>query len=244
MKKLNIISILAIVCAMLLIIMAGLYFFSKKDFKNQPTGNEVQKIKDLNKDVVGNSNKIKTKEVRKIDNRDHIRGKLDAKVQLIVYSDFECPFCSKYTDILKKVEETFGDKVVISFRHYPLRSHADAVPAAIASECAGEQGKFWEMHDRLFQDAKKNALGTIKYKEDAKDLGLDQVKFNKCLDMEKYKDVITASQIEAKEFGVNGTPASFVNGEPAPGAVPFEDFTDSAGKNREGLKSIIERHLK
>ncbi|MBU4217102.1 DsbA family protein [Candidatus Parcubacteria bacterium] len=248
MKKLNIINILAIACIILVIIVGGLYFFNSRNSKKPAdvhiVNDEAQKNKDSNKDAIDKANKMSVKTVRPIDENDHRKGELEAPVQVIVYSDFECPFCLKFVNSLKQVEETFGNKVVIAFRHYPLLSHTDAIPAAVAAECAGEQGKFWEMHDQLFQDSQDNALSITNYKQNAKELGLDQVKFNECLDTEKYKKAITLSQLEAKEFGVNGTPASFINGEPVPGAIPFEDFTDSSGESRKGLRSLIEEKLK
>jgi protein-disulfide isomerase len=247
MKKINIISLVAIVCVVLLALVFGLYLYGSKEVQktaDQPiVKDEAQLNKELNKDVVNEANKMMVKKVRPTDATDHYKGKLEAPVHLIVYSDFECPFCSKFADTVKEVEKAFGTKIVIAFRHYPLMSHTDAIPAAIASECAGEQGKFWEMHDLLFANAKNNELNLTKYKENAKELGLDQTKFNQCLDTEKYKDKVIAAQLEAKEFGVNGTPASFINNEPLPGAVPFEDFTDSSGESRKGMKSIIGKYL-
>lgn len=248
MKKLNIINILAIVCIVLVVIVGGIYFFNrgnlKKSVDTQAVDDEAQKNIESNKGNIEKAIGMSVKAVRPIDKNDHVRGNENAPVQLIVYSDFECPFCFKFADILKKVEESFGNQVVIAFRHYPLLSHTSAIPAAIASECASEQGKFWEMHDKLFQDAKDNALSIDEYRKNAQEIGLDQAKFNQCLDTEKYKDVIQASQLEAKEFGVNGTPASFINGESVPGAVPFEDFVDSSGESRSGMRSLIDSFLR
>lgn len=248
MKKLNIINILAIACVVLVVIVGGLFFYNSKSFKKttdlQIANDEAQKNKESNKDAIDNAAKMSLKKVRPVDKNDHYKGELEAPIQLIVYSDFECPFCMKFVNTLKQVEETFGNKVVIAFRHYPLLSHTDAIPAAIAAECASEQGKFWEMHDKLFQDSKDGNLSNNAYKENAKDLKLDEVEFNKCLDTEKYKKMINDSQLEAREFGVNGTPASFINGEPVPGAIPFEDFIDSSDESRKGMKSLIEEKLK
>ena len=143
----------------------------------------------------------------------------------------------------EQIKKEFGDKVVIAFRHFPLRTHTYAYQAASAAECAAEQGRFWEMYNKLFIDNKAGQLNKNQFKKDAEDLGLDRAKFNRCLDTERYKDKIQSQMVEGRNFGVNGTPGNFVNGEPVPGAVPFEDFTDSSGRQREGMKSIIERHL-
>jgi len=243
-KKINIINLLAIICIVLVVLASGLYFFNKKNLNRGAVQNEAQNNKEQNKNTLNNAARTNIKPVRPIDGKDHMMGDSKAPVQLIVYSDFECPFSLKYTDILKKTKEEFGDKVVIAFRHYPLLSHDNAVPAAIASECANEQGKFWEMHDRIFVAAKNNALNSGQYKKDARSIGLDEIKFNKCVDMESYKNEISLMQLEAKEFGVNGTPASFINSDPIPGAVPFEDYVDSIGESQKGMKSLIEDRLK
>ena len=205
---------------------------------------EAEKIKEDNREAIENAKKTLVKTVRKADVNDHIFGDINAKVHLIIYDDFQCPFCARFYDTTEKIKEHFGDKVAIIYRHFPLRFHKTAISAALASECAAEQGKFWEMYDKIFADNKNKNFNIKQFKKDAVDLGLDAVKFNQCLDTEKYKDKIQQQMIEGKNFGVSGTPGNFVNGEPIPGAYPFEDFTGSTGKKREGMKSIIERHLK
>ncbi len=181
--------------------------------------------------------------LKPIDAADHVRGSLDAPVKMIVYSDFECPFCSKFADTMKQVEENFKDKVVIAFRHYPLAGHPEGLPAAEASECAAEQGKFWEMHDKLFADNKAGRLSADQYKKDAGDLGLDAAKFSQCLDSGKYKNKVETDIAEGERAGVTGTPTSFVNGNIYPGAYPFEDFTASNGDKEDGMQTIINKLL-
>lgn len=209
-----------IVAIIVVVAVAGLIFLSKKD--NNGSGGAV----------------------RPIDAADHVLGKLDAPVKMIVYSDFQCPFCYDFSRSMKQVEENFKDQVVIAFRHYPLAGHEQAVPAGVAAECAAEQGKFWEMHDKLFADNKAGRMGTEQYKQDARDLGLDEAKFNQCLDSAKYENKITQQQNEGDQAGVTGTPTSFINGQIYVGAYPFEDYTDSKGNKEEGLKTIISNMLK
>lgn len=182
--------------------------------------------------------------VRPIDQTDHIRGDINAPVKMIVYSDFECPFCAQFANTIKKVEQEFKDKVAIAFRHYPLPGHPDAKQAAEASECAAEQSKFWEMHDKLFADNVAGRMSSEQFKKDAADLGLDQVKFSQCLDSGKYQDRVYQEMLEGKNAGVTGTPTSFVNGNIYPGAYPFEDFTAPDSQPEKGMKSIISELLK
>ena len=184
------------------------------------------------------------KPVRPVDETDHLWGDKNAAVQLIVYDDFECPFCAEFYDTLEKIKAEFKGKVAIAYRHYPLAMHPNALAAAQASECAAEQGKFWEMYSKLFAENKAGRMSSEQFKIDAKDLGLDQVKFSQCLDTEKYKNKILEQMLEGKNAGVTGTPTVFVNGNIYPGAYPFEDFIARDGKPEKGMKSIINELLK
>ena len=205
--------------------------------------NEVNKLKENNKEIIEQARRVVPGVVPAINKNDHFFGDISAPIQLIIYDDFECPFCARFNDTVGEIKNYFKDKVVVIFRHYPLRSHPNALPAALASECAHEQGKFWEMHDKIFLANKEGKLSLDQYQSDAKDLELDIAQFNQCLETEKYKDKIQAQWLEGKNAGVSGTPGNFVNGESVPGAYPFEDFKDQGGNIQEGMKSIIERHL-
>jgi protein-disulfide isomerase len=124
--------------------------------------------------------------------------------------------------IMRQVAQKYGDKVQIIYRQYPIPSiHPFAFKAAEASLCAQEQGKFWEMHDAMFQDQKKLAVSDLK--ETAGRLGMDSKKFNGCLDSGKYVEQIQNDSREAVRSGVTGTPAVFVNGVVVDGgSVPLE----------------------
>jgi protein-disulfide isomerase len=121
-----------------------------------------------------------------------------------------------------QVLKTYGDQVRLIYRHYPLQNHPAARPAAEASACAAEQGKFWEYHDRLFANPSK--LSDADLKQHASDLGLDAPKFNACVDSRKFKADVEADHAAGDEAGVSGTPAFFVNGRPISGAQPFDAF--------------------
>lgn len=178
--------------------------------------------------------------IRAIETDDHVKGNPEAKVQVIVYEDFECVFCAGFHETLKEVQAEFSDDVVIAFRHNPLPSHTNAMSAAIASECASEQGKFWEMFDLLFEN---NNLSESQYLEDAKNLDLDSVEFSKCIYEERYKEKILTQMLEGKSFGAYGTPTIFVNDIIMPGAYPMDDFVGSDGRTYEGLRSVIKKQL-
>lgn len=157
---------------------------------------------------------------------DHIRGKDSAKVTLIEYSDFQCPYCSRHEETLKQIEAKYPNDVRLVYRHFPLSSlHPFAQKAAEASECANAQGKFWEMHDKLFAIAQTTAgLSIDAMKNAAKELKLDTNKFNNCLDKGEMTAKVAKSYQDGMAAGVSGTPATFINGKILEGAVPLEQF--------------------
>ena len=150
------------------------------------------------------------------------KGPATAPIQIIEFSDFQCPYCQRANPAVDQVLSTYGDRVHFVYRHFPLPSHPNARPAAEASQCAAEQGKFWPYHDKLF--ASSSQLGAADLKKHAVELGLDAAKFNSCVDARKYKAQVDADAQAGEEAGVNGTPAFFINGRMLSGAQPFEAF--------------------
>ncbi|OGY47399.1 MAG: hypothetical protein A3J65_00935 [Candidatus Buchananbacteria bacterium RIFCSPHIGHO2_02_FULL_45_11b] len=154
---------------------------------------------------------------------DYIRGHKNAEVTLIMISDFQCPYCQRHEATITQLLKDYGDKIRVVWRNLPLVSiHQYALKAAEASECAGEQGKFWEMHDKIF--ANQSALTVDNLKSYAKELGADEAKFNRCLDSGKYADKINKQAAEAQAAGVSGTPGTFINDTLVKGAYPIETF--------------------
>jgi protein-disulfide isomerase len=151
------------------------------------------------------------------------RGPATAPIKIVEFSDYECPFCKNAEPTVEKVMETYGDKIRLVFRDYPLPFHANAKPAAMAAACAEEQGKFWEYHDKLFTSAKLDA-DTLRAL--AGELALDQAKFDTCLAEAKYASVVEKDMADASAVGVRGTPAFFINGRMISGAQPFEKFQE------------------
>lgn len=150
------------------------------------------------------------------------KGPENAPVTVVIFSDFECPFCDRANATLAQVEETYGDKVRLVFRDFPLAFHPNAHKAAEAGHCADEQGKFWELHDKMF--ANQRALGGDELKAYAREVGLDGERFDECLDSGKMAEKVIANMQAGEEAGVRGTPAFFVNGQMLSGAQPFEEF--------------------
>lgn len=152
----------------------------------------------------------------------HIRGNKSAKVKLVEYSDFQCPYCERHYPTLKQILAEYGDKVSVEYKHFPLNFHPMAQPAAEASECASAQGKFWEYHDKIFEN--QQALSQPSLTQWAQELGLNMTKFNACVQAGTYRAKVQAQAAEGSKLGVEGTPATFVNGQLVSGALPFEAF--------------------
>ena len=149
-------------------------------------------------------------------------GPDDAPVQIIEFSDFQCPYCARAVPTIKQVIDEYGDQVRVVFRDFPLNFHANAQKAAEAGECADDQGMFWEMHDRMFED--QGALDPASLKTLAGDLGMDTDEFSSCLDSGKYADEVQQDFLDGQKAGVTGTPAFYVNGIKLSGAKPFSAF--------------------
>jgi protein-disulfide isomerase len=147
-------------------------------------------------------------------------GPQDAKVTIVEFSDFQCPFCSRAATVAQKIKEKHGDKVRFVFRQFPLSFHPNAHEAAQASLAAHEQGKFWEYHDKLFANQQK--LDRASLEQYAKELGLDLAKFKKALDDKTYASTVDAELKLGEEVAVDGTPTMFLNGARVPNPTDFE----------------------
>jgi protein-disulfide isomerase len=138
------------------------------------------------------------------------KGPASARVTVTEFSDFQCPACRRGVTTVKRIQEVYGDKVRIVFRDFPLAMHPNAAKAAEAARCAGQQGKFWEMHDRLF--ANQRSLQPDGLKQLAAGLGLNQAQFDECLDSGRHSAAVRKDMEEGRRGGVRGTPTFFVNG--------------------------------
>lgn len=156
---------------------------------------------------------------------DAVKGDLDAPVTMVEWSDFECPFCGRfYSGAYKQIVSEYVDtgKVRFVYRDFPLSFHPQAQKAAEAAECAGEQGKFYEMHDLLFE--KGVSGGVASFKTYASEIKLDTAKFNTCLDDGKMAAEVKKDMADGAAAGVTGTPGFIINGKLVSGAQPFEAF--------------------
>jgi protein-disulfide isomerase len=151
-----------------------------------------------------------------------MRGPAGAPVTIVEFSDYQCPYCGRAEPTIKRILQAYAGKVRIVYKDFPLPGHDNAPKAAEAAHCAADQGKYWEMHDKMFDE--QRALEVANLKAYAREIGVDGSKFDACLDGNvKAKDV-EASARAGNDVGIHATPAFFINGRPLSGALPFESF--------------------
>lgn len=188
----------------------------------------------------GNAKQLQPIEVRPVDNaRDHVRGNADARVTLVEYSDLECPFCKQFHTTLQRVVQEYDGKVRWVYRHFPLDAlHSKARKEAEASECAGEQAKFWEYIDRLFAvTPSNNGLDSAQLPVIARDVGLNAAAFETCLESGKHAPRVAEDLADAEKAGGQGTPYTVILG-PKNITIPF-----SGAQPYDNLKSVIDKLL-
>lgn len=168
---------------------------------------------------------------------DPAKGKNNAPVTIVEFSDYQCSFCARFvTQTLPQLEKNYIDtgKVKFVYRDFPLNFHQYAQKAAEAAECADEQEKYWEYHDLLFEKQSEwSNAGLGKFKDYANQLGLDTQVFDQCLDSGEMTEEIQKDFQDGQSYGVSGTPAFFINGELLSGAQPYEKF-------QEAIESALE----
>ena len=158
------------------------------------------------------------------------KGEKDAKVTVVEFSDYQCPFCKRYIDdSYSQIMKDYGDKIRYIFHDYPLSFHANAKAAAMASRCAADQDKYWEYHENLFakQDDWSSAATdavTDKFVAYATELGLEAADFKTCVDSKKHEKAVDDDVVLGQKVGVSGTPSFFVNGTMLVGAQPYANF--------------------
>ncbi len=155
---------------------------------------------------------------------DPARGPAGAAVTIVEFSDFQCPFCQRFSrETLPLILKNYGDRVRFVYRDFPLAQlHPGAQPAAEAAQCAFEQGRFWEYHDLLFQDP--GALNAATFRAYARTLGLDAAAFDRCVEARRFAGEVQRDFAAGRSYGVNATPTFFVNGLMVVGAQPFDAF--------------------
>lgn len=168
----------------------------------------------------------------------HTKGPSDALVTIVMFEDFQCPFCSRSAETMRKVAKEYGQDVRLVFKHNPLAFHQAAMPAAMASEAAGRQGKFWKMHDLLFDNQKElDSEDLLRY---AKKLRLNRKRFKRDLRDQSLEQKVKDQQAQSQKLGARGTPAFFINGRFLSGAQPFDSFAKLIDEELAHARSMVE----
>ncbi len=170
------------------------------------------------------------------------KGTWPAKVVIVEYSDFECPFCSRGAKTVEEIMKNYGKDVYFIYKHNPLGFHPRAEPAARAAEAAGLQGKFFEMHDKLFADYKN--MTQENFEKWAGEIGLNVAKFKKDMESDKVKAQVKADMAESAKVGARGTPNFFVNGIPVRGALPFDRFKPTIEAELKKANALLKKGIK
>ena len=168
-----------------------------------------------------------------------LQGKSNAKVMLLEFSDYQCPFCRRARSTLKRVMDRYQDRISYGYRHFPLSFHTEADEAAIAVECAREQGKFLELHELLYENQKAQTLSHLKqYARRIKVVDLKE--FDKCLESERYRSLVDQDMDDGSEIGITGTPGFVIGrynpktkvvvGDLLSGALPYQNFVEHIEK--------------
>ena len=217
----------------------------KKGFKNQE-----KKVTRISEDIkkIGrapsqrNSQPASPTEVLVKFDDDYIKGDPNAPVTIMEFSDYQCPFCRRFhMEVLPKIDEEYisTGKVRYVFRDYPLSFHKKAVPAAVAANCAGEQGKYWEMNNFLFSNPDK--LETDILIDSSPELGLDKTKFEACVNDDSKREEVDKDFKEGRKYGVRGTPSLFI-GKTGDGKEMKATYIRGL-RQFDSLKPIIEKKL-
>ena len=157
-----------------------------------------------------------------ISDSEEVYGNEDADITFVEFSDFQCPYCVRFHEVMHQIVDEYPNDVAWIFKQFPIQSHPLGMPGAMATECAGDQGKFWEMSDMIFSN--QQALAAESFAIFAGDLGLDVDTFNQCMSDNPHAEKIANDYQTGISSGVRGTPSSFVNGNIVPGAFPYESM--------------------
>lgn len=194
----------------------------------EPTG-----IEDTNVTPENNTQpatrELSAEQIKKLPDDDPVKGEVNAPITVVEFSDFQCPYCQRFwKQTLPSIMENYVNtgKVRLVHRDFPLDFHPQAPTAALASECADDQKKFWEMHDLLFTK-QSEWVENPKVEEVmngfAKELGINTTEFSSCMKTKKHAEEINKDTLDGAILGVNGTPAFFINGKELSGAMPYEE---------------------
>ena len=208
---------------------------------NKPEGQYQISLEEMREAL--NSGNFASDDLRKIDGDDIILGSKNAKLQVIVYEDLSSYYSALLDESLSAIRQDFGNEIAIAFRPYADKAFLGAISVNLWSQCANDQGKFFEARDKVFQELREDSFSEEFLPIYSEEIGLDLDILNKCLEDEKYLTRLEYLKGEAENFDVYGAPTTFVDEEMVTGARSVDDVVSSSGEQLEGLRSIVSRHL-
>ncbi len=226
------IIVLFVLILIILLIYANSIFYLVHRLRNEIQSYKIRKLaKELGVTRPSEITQNNVKPLPTVADSDPIKGSNQAKVTIFEFSDFSCPACAVMVDPLKQIEAVYGDKIKIVWKDFPMATiHPWSEKASEAARCAGEQNKFWDYHDLLFNN--QTEFSDEFFDQTAKKLNLDQQAFGYCLKSGKMTPLIQKDFDEGLNVGVDGTPYFFINGQVIPNAASFNQ-----------LKGIIDQQL-
>ncbi len=227
--------LLIVVLIIFLIISLTIVFFKKNKKENSLIAEDIQA-------VISSGNFI-SENIRGVDESDYVLGEKKAKVSMIIYEDVSNYFSADLNKTIELIRDTFPRQVKIAFRPYANKSFPFSIDSNLFTLCAGEQDKFFEARNLLISKAEENSISKENFDLYIEELGLDMGQINNCLKDENKLKELEGMVIEAESFEVFGSPTIFIGSEKIGGARPFENYVDNENKERDGLKTIINRHL-
>ena len=212
-------GILLILTVIIVLLSLLLFFLQVLDYMGKIKRGEVIASQMTGEEISLSDETLEFDEI--VTNDDPSVGDLDSKIVIVEFSDFRCPRCLQAFPIVREIISLYSDQIRYIYRDFPATDEISFI-AAQAAECADDQGKFWPMHDKLFQNQDSLSLENIKIL--AQHVGLDEQQFNYCLDSGKYDQEVRKDLADGIRAGVPGTPTFFINGFAVPGVIPLKDF--------------------
>lgn len=202
--------VVGIIISTILVLILGIFFLTRSS--SSPTV----------------ASKDQFKEILAVKSDDRVKGPADAPITIVEYLDFECEACRVYYPVIKQLKEEYKDKIRFVVRYFPLPGHKNSMTSATAVETAGKQGKFWEMHDILYENQKswgeKTAPDPLVFEGYAQQIGLDMDKYKNDINSQEVKYRVNRDKNSGDTLGVQGTPTFFINGERIPNPKGYDDF--------------------
>ncbi len=242
MEKKNVPLLIIIFLSFLVVLAGGFFYFQRADKIEQEVV-EGQATYQAGQDfVIPELPPAEPLELR-IGAGDYTLGASGSKVEIIVYDDPVEVFAPAYFETLKNLLKDYGDRVVLAIRPLPKAGDEETRIYSLAWLCAAQQGQYYQLYEEMLKANREESLTRSALSDIFSKLGLDGVKMETCMASEETDRILLALEEQAARDSIIGVPSTFVNNHPLPGAYPLEDFKDSAGYNRDGLKSVIEKQL-